>query len=97
MVSHPSCLTSGEQRTVQLVPPRMSTLRSAAPTLSPQLWGQREGVARGKGAHRWAGAEPMAGLQLLDASRVLADVDDGGLRRRRVEPGTPLEASAVLS
>lgn len=34
-----------------------------------------------------AGTEPMGGLQVLDASRVLAgDVDGGGLRCRRVKP-----------
>lgn len=43
---------------------------------------------RARGLTGGAGAEPMGGLQLLAASRVLAgNVDGGGLRHRRVKPG----------
>lgn len=60
----------------------------AAPTSLLSCGDSEKGWRGARGLTGGAGAEPMAGLQLLDASRVLAgDVDGGGLRRRRVEPG----------
>lgn len=80
MVSHPSRLTSGEHRCPLICPPLPATSLSCGD--SKKGWGGARGLTGG------AGAEPMAGLQLLDASRVLArDVDGGGLRHRRVKPG----------
>lgn len=60
---------------------------SAAHSFLPSCGSSKEG-GRERPLTGGAGTEPMGGLQVLDASRVLAwDVDGGGLRCRRVKPG----------
>ena len=85
MVSHPPRLTSGEHRCPLAFTPSLPPV--CCSRLPPQLWG-RQGGGRERPLTGGAGAEPMGGLQVLDASRVLAgDVDGGGLGRWCVKPG----------
>ena len=70
------------------MPPRMSTPPPTRPSTSLSCGDSEEGRCGARGLTGGAGAEPMGGLQLLDASRVLAgNVDGRGLRHRRVKPG----------